>query len=321
MAGTHCKLKGAYHYSQELLTNQVEKNLIDFFNYSLLEIGAFQTIRVPQSGLYGGSKSRLRLVDDPNYTKGQVWEGYRNDWVWESGLDYRTQPIRVSGIVVNGTFHPTSGIGTYAHVVDYPNGRIIFHSAISTTATVQCSFSHRAVSFTNTDAPWFREVQKRSYRTDDSTYNQFGSGAWNQLSQTRVVLPAVAVDTVFIPPSPGLELGGGQRKQHMLGFYIIAENPSDRNKIADLISYQKEKDLWLYNINGVSPIRQPVDVSGSPTPSGYTYPNMVAESGDGGYRWRYCRIANTQVNRIETHSPTLYSAEVLVTLEIAMHDI
>lgn len=321
MAGTHTKLKGIDHFSKETLTNQIEKNIIDYFNYALLEVGAFYTVHAPQSGLYGGRNTNLRLVDDPNYTKGRVWEGYRNDWVWETGIDYRTQPIRVSGVTVNGTFHPTSGTGSFSHIVDYPQGRIIFNSAISSTATVQCSFSHRAVTFTNTDAPWFREIQKDTFRVDDATFSQFGSGNWNQLSLNRVNLPAVAVDSIIRPDAPGLELGGGQKIKHIIGFYVIAQNAADRNKIADCIAYQKEKDIFLYDINAVPQHRQPLNSAGSPALSGYSYPEMVAPSSDGGFRWRFARFESAQIKRMQTFNPKLYAAEVFVTLEVAMHNL
>lgn len=320
MAGNNSKFKGISHYSQETLTNQVEKNFTDFFNYAILEIGGFFNVRTPESGLYGGQKDKLRLVDEPNFAKGRIWEGFRNDWVWETGIDYRTKPIRVSGVKVNGTFHPTTGTGPFAHIVDYPKGRIIFNSPISTTATVQCSFTHRAVTFTNTDAPWFQEIQRNSYRVDNNTYLQFGSGNWNQLGETRIPLPAVALDTVFRPNAPGLELGGGQKIQHMLGFYIISDTSTDRNKIADIISTQNEKKLTLYNINAVPRHLQPLDISGSPTVSGLSYPQLIAASSDGGFRWRDARIINTQVRKLETFHPKLFSAEVLMTLEIDMFD-
>ena len=69
------------------LSNILIDNFITFYDWGFLDAGQFYNISVPQSGIYGGDRHKLRLVDSPNYTAGQVWEGYRQNWVWESGIE------------------------------------------------------------------------------------------------------------------------------------------------------------------------------------------------------------------------------------------
>ena len=78
-------LRGIFNTQDATLSNILLENFLTFYDWGFLDKGAFYNINIPSSGLYGGIKSNLRLVDDPNYTKGQVWEGYRQNWVWETG--------------------------------------------------------------------------------------------------------------------------------------------------------------------------------------------------------------------------------------------
>ena len=143
------------------LSEQLKVNLIEFFDWALMEKGNFFSVDIPSSGQYGGARHKLRLVDDPNYNSGQVWEAYRGNWIWQSGLAFTNQantiqkalenptyPNRkrlpgVSGVFIGSTFAPTSGVGPYAHHIDYTTGRVIFDSAISTTSTVSAEYSFK----------------------------------------------------------------------------------------------------------------------------------------------------------------------------------
>src|SRR5688572_20121040 len=78
---------------QRLLLNELEANLKMYFDWALLLLGNWTNIDYslagPNTTLPGNSDpAKLRLVDDPAYTSGQVWEGYRKDWVWEQGINY-----------------------------------------------------------------------------------------------------------------------------------------------------------------------------------------------------------------------------------------
>lgn len=319
MAGTFTKLKGVSKVGESLLTNQIETNVISFFNYALLEVGGFYNVRIPQSGAYGGTFDTLRLVDDPNYDKGQVWEGFRGEWVWESGLDLSIQPIRVSGVYVDNVFRPASGIGTYAHHINYPLGRVVFDSAISENSTVQCEFSHRWSTFTTVDSPWFRQVLDNSFRVDNSHFSQFGSGSWDQLGNTRISLPAVAVEASRIIDLEGLSVGGGQIVNAQVAFHILAETAWERNQLRDIITNQNNRNIYFFDINDIPQNRFPLDVNGSPTVSGYMYPQMVNVVASSGFRWRKAFLGDASA--LNTYISNYFGAEVTINFSIEMYDL
>ena len=79
------------HVSQvgnTLLNSQLESNLKSFLDWGMLGIGGWFNVNIPTSGAWGGTFDQLRLVDDPSYGEGQVWESARKDWVWENEVPY-----------------------------------------------------------------------------------------------------------------------------------------------------------------------------------------------------------------------------------------
>ena len=79
-------LKGFTKLGDSTLVNDIKENVISFFDWGLLKKDNYINVSIPSSGIYGGNEHQLRLVDDPRYTAGQVWEGFRSNWVWESGI-------------------------------------------------------------------------------------------------------------------------------------------------------------------------------------------------------------------------------------------
>ena len=111
VGGPHTQLANLTNAQDATLSNVLLDNLVNFYDWGFLDRGSFFNIKIPQSGIYGGDRHKLRLVDDPNYSDGQVWEGYRQNWVWESGISATaTQPTRISGIFVDNTFYATGNL-------------------------------------------------------------------------------------------------------------------------------------------------------------------------------------------------------------------
>ena len=74
------------HVSQvgyTLLNSELESNLKSYLDWGFLGIGGWFNVEIPTSGAFGGTFDQLRLVDDPSYSRGQIWEAARKDWVWE----------------------------------------------------------------------------------------------------------------------------------------------------------------------------------------------------------------------------------------------
>jgi hypothetical protein len=271
MSASYTNLKGVNSLSKFSYEEILEHNIINFFDWGFINKDGFYNVRIPSSGSYGGEFSRLRSVNDRRYTNGQVWESARLNWVWESGLDAAQTPISISGVFVNNTFHPASGNSYY---VDYPNGRIIFNNPISQSSTVRVEHSYKWINVISSQkVPWLRKVQQNSFRVDNPNFLT-GSGEYIAYGQTRLQLPFVAVE-VADGYYKGYELGGSQLCYKTLKFYVVGED-SVVNRIADVISQQNEKTIYLYDTNEViENNNMPLTWKGSIAPGALTYPDMI----------------------------------------------
>jgi hypothetical protein len=321
----YTKLKGVSHIGDSLMLTTLENNLKSFFDWGLLGAGAWFDVEIPTSGAFGGTFHKLRLVDDPSYTAGQVWESPRKDLVWETGVAYpegtgATNPVQISGVFVGGTdassFH-TFGDGDYAHHINYPEGRVVFDSAISTTAEVYMNYSYRWVqTYIAGHSPWWQELQYGSFRVDSTHATQTGSGDWSIGSHHRVQLPALVIEAVPRRTSTGFELGAGTLKtsQDVL-FHVLAETKWERDQLIDILSGQQNKTIHLFNTNELADAgKYPLDYrgmldSGNPL----MYPNLVSATG---YRWKRAWFRESVLSSVQSVNPDLYEAVVRTTFEV-----
>jgi hypothetical protein len=272
--------------SDALVSDQLETNFVAWTQYALLGAGGFFNVERPQSGAYGGDQSELRKVVDPNYNNGQVWEGFRKDWVWETGVAVSNPPIRVSGVYYDSRFVP---VGTGLSI-DYPNGRAVFAEAISPTGTVSCSYSYRLYQIYPSDSDWFQRLQTNSFRVDDSQFLQSGSGAWDVLAQNRVQLPAIIYEAIPNGKRKGLQLGGGDTLMQDVVCHIIAEDKWHMLWMHDTMVAQFQKRLDAFDKNKILTSGAfPLDDTGFPLSSGNMYPDLREN-----YYWNQIRIEQTR---------------------------
>lgn len=238
--GPTTTFKAVDNYTDSLTTQQLETNIMSFLNWGFLNIGAFQNVYLDSSGVNGGNKSRLRAVQDPYLPNGTAFEGFRQDWVWETGIHYQTQPVAISGVWVDGSFIPKTSSGQYSHTINYPAGRVLFNSPVTGSPVIQCEHSFRQIKVDLAESPWFQQVQFNSYRIDDPGFLMEASGAWNILSQNRIQLPAVVIESVFNASRYPYELGSQAmiHNQDLL-FNIIAETDYDRKQLHDILVGQE----------------------------------------------------------------------------------
>ena len=110
-------LVGINNSQDSTLSNILSDNFIQFYDWGFLDKGGYVNINSPASGMYGGSKHLLKAVDDPNYAPYQSWQSYRQNWVWETGVNRTTQPISIYGIYKNNTFIKFSYNQTFRNYV------------------------------------------------------------------------------------------------------------------------------------------------------------------------------------------------------------
>lgn len=314
---THTQLKGVTDIGSSLLSDQLEANIINFFQWGTLNIGGFFDVTIPTTGFYGGNQHRLRLVNDQGYSSGQVWEGFRKDWVWETDLEYSRQPINISGVFVNGNFQPGTGVGPYAHTIDYPNGRVVFQNAIPANSVVTCEYSYRLYNWTNADAPWWREFQEQSFRVDDAHFQQQGSGAWNVLSENRIQLPAVIVESVMRTDRKPKSIGSmAQVVSQDVLFHVVGERKRDVKRMHDIITNQQEKRIRGFDINLMYEAdAYPLNDDGSRKDDALMYPDIVRDVDDGGFAWEQIRFTK-MVSVQQPSKPPLFYTTVRGTFEV-----
>ncbi len=312
---TTTQLKGTGgQLGNALISEQLQTNLTSFFNWGFLEIGGFTNVNINSSGAYGGNKSRLRPVNDPRYTNGRVWEGFQQDWVWENGLEYSTQPQHPSGVYVNGTFHPTSGLSN-GHYINFPYGQVIFNSAIPQSSVVTTEYAYRWCRFVDADNSTFRTFMFDSLRNDDAQFTAVSSGNWVILGQNRLSMPCVGIEVSANSTWKPMQLGGGHYLNQDINFYVFAQNKYSRDKIVDILKYQNDKKIRLFDQNN-APF--PLTASGSVAYNAMMYPDLVSNSGHYYKDAIFKNVTGREFNRIHRN---LYSAIVSSKLEIQMPEV
>lgn len=314
------RFKGVNNWGDSTLTDRLKTNFKYFLDWAFVDIGAYFNVNIPQSGAYGGDESRLIPIRDrrrsrSSATATRVWEGFRGNWVWESGVEQPTQPIQVSGVYVDGVFQALGD----GHYVDYINGRVIFDTAVPTTSTVTAEYSFKIVNVLDAnDIPWFRNTQFESFRIDTNKDYNYASGERANLGEVKVELPAVAVEVGGGDYRP-FQIGGGQYAYTDIVLHVIGENGSDVDKIADILADQSLKTFYLFNPDQVSESGAwPLNYQGAIASGAKTYPDMIKPSEEGGYRWRTIRITDAEREKQNKINDNLYIRPVRLTTEVVL---
>lgn len=308
-------LKGFVNFGDSTITNHIQENLVTFLDYGLVEKSGYINVTIPQTGVYGGLDHQLRLVSDPRYTLGQVWESNRPNWVWETGVGALVSEspgsIGVSGVYVDGTFYPTSTSGTYAHHINHTLGRVVFDSPISTSSSVQCEYSYKYVNVTRTDGlNWFKQIHKNSQRSDDSDFvNQ--TGYYATLSDNRYALPAIGVELSASRRMKPFQLGGGQVVFTDLYFHCVAEDIYTRDALIDTVCLQNQKVFNAYDLDQIATSGAfPLDYRGVPNSGAMTFPHLSSK-----YSGNHIRLVDATLDSVYSLSPDVHVGTVKITTE------
>jgi len=320
------KFNGITSIQKDNLSNNLLLGVQDFFSWGLLNIGAFQNItRSPAaSGSFPNTHNRYRLrnSDDPSYDAGQVWEGFRNDWVWESGLSYQdTKPIQVSGVWIDNYFYEQNDT-TYSHFVDYPNGRIVFDYGVPTSKRVEANFTHRTVGVSLASEKYIQELMFDSFDIEDvDSYLIATSGSRNQLGERRLQLPVIALEMVQSQKRKPYQLGGGSIAYNDILFHVFADNEFEKNNIRDVILNQNEKVFYLIDRAMMKEDKKyPLQLNslGGPVKNAKMYTDLITASGEGGYRWKQARIESATCTDMPPVNSWLHRSTIRATFSTIM---
>ena len=322
-------LKGFDSVFDTTLNNELQDNIIEFLDWALLEKGNYFNVTLGETSPRGFDYSQLRLSSDDNYTTGKVWEGFRGNWIWQSGVDYSPSPIVVSGldnshahpgisgVYVDSVFYPTATTGNYAYYVDYHDGRVVFDNPLPTGSVVKAEYSYKWINvvYAN-EVPWIRDIQYRSYDLTGE-FLKTGQGEWDQPPDARLQLPTIAIEIVPRRALRGYALGGSQWVDTDILFHCIAEDERTRNKLVDIISLQNEKTLYMFQSDFVAASGDmPVDYRGMPVSGAMRYPDLVKNHYGG-----HLRLSNSSVQGMESINTNLYGGIVKLTAGVIHGDI
>lgn len=305
-------ISGVY---QDSISSNCLYGTLDWLNWASLNIGAYQNIDVNLSGTYGGDRSRLRPVTDGRYTS--VYEGFRQNWVWETG-NFPFTPQYPSGVWINGTYYDDAD-STYGFTVNYPMGRLVFNSAIPSGTVVQTTFSPRTVTFTPANTPAVRFLMYDSYNVERSDFLQTGSGNWGQWGDVRLQLPIVGVDIMGNTFRPYQIGNTSQWCNQNVAFYVFGENQYDVDQYVDIIRLQNDITIMLLDraamkadANYPFGLKYNGDIVDSPI----MYPTIAAS---GALQWRVSKLTNLRKQDMQPINGWLYRGVVVGELEIILN--
>lgn len=309
----YLNLKGFDSVYDNMLGNEIQDNIVEFLDWALLEKGNYQNVTLGEIAPNSEDYSKLHLSSNPHYPSGMAWEGFRKNWVWQSGISYSPGPIvsdneaipGISGVYVDDTFHASPGSGQYIHKIDYYNGRVIFDAPIPTGSKVQVEHSYKYINVIYANSlPWLREVEYRTLMPEsDKTFKL--------PSESRIQLPAIAIEIVPKRVMRGYQLGGGQYVDTDVLFHCLAEDEFTRNKLVDIISLQNEKTIFAFNSDEIAKSGDfPLDYMGVPISGALRYPDLI----DKYYRGRL-RFKNSTVQGMDLINTNFYAGIVRMTVE------
>ena len=306
------------------VNNNLLDSLIEFFDYELLKKGNYFNSSLGETSPRGYDYSKLKLSSSEHYDSGAAWEGFRSNWVWQSGLtpDGMTPPLvgtndtipGISGVYVDSTFYPSTTTGAYKHKVDYFNGRVIFDNAISTDSTVQVEHSYKYINILYaSNLPYIREIQ---YRTMDksSFFNDNDKGDYEIPAEMRIQLPAIAIEIVPSRTLRPMELGNVAQKfiQTDVLFHCLAEDAMTRNKLVDIVSLQADNTATMLDSDEIAASGAfPLDYQGIPVSGALRYPDLCSQYSQGGIR-----LLNPRVQGMDMLNSNLYGGIVRITTEV-----
>lgn len=318
MPTAYTVLKGFDSISDVDIQNTIQQNVIAFFDWGFINKSAFTNVRLSQTDVRSSDRSVLKIVRDPNFANGRVWETFRENLVWEQNLNSTTQPISISGVYVNGTF-VTPNTSGFQHYVDYVHGRVIFNTPLPITSTVKMEYSFKTLNFTNLQVlPLIQYVQSNSF--DLSTKNYAGqSGEWGLLTKERIQMPFVSVEVAPRGSQFPTELGSNINWTDIdVIMHIVTEDQSDCMKYSSFIFAQKDLTIFMFNLTQMNKSGvMPLDYRGVPIVNAMTYDKLVRDNSDGGYAYNKLYFKDailTGPNNIGT----IYHAAVRFTMETVL---
>lgn len=293
-------LRGFESFDESGLSEVLTDNIIYYLDYGFVEKGGYMNVQ--RSSSPHNNQHILYSVRDIRETNGTIWAARRKNWVWEEG-----QGIPISGVWVN------NNLITSGYEVNYRDGYIKFNSPIPQNSQVQLNYSHKYIQV-------FDAYESRIFQGDTDSFNVsdniFINGSGFNLPDRRIQLPAIGLEVLTNRTSSPFELGNlSQNIDTAVLCNIIATDDRIAKRIADYLSYQKDKTFYLFDRDMVAQSGYyPTNYDGTINNSSGTYP-VLAEN----FKYKKVFAAKASISQIRVESvkritQQLYHSTVRMTL-------
>lgn len=313
----YTSLKGFNSVFETTLGNELQDNIVEFFDWGLLQKGNYFNVTLNERNENNEDYSKLSYVD-LNHIDGTVFQSFRGNWVWQSGITYNPSPVYPSSIYIDGQLNVQPSGRDYK--IDYYNGRIIFTqpsgtsnpNGINKNTIVQIPHSYKYINVMYANSlPWLREIEYKSLYNVDQDPNK------TTPSEMKVQLPAIAVEIVPNRRMSGYQLGGGQYITNQILFHCMAENDFDLNRLIDIVSMQNDKTIYTFNSNSIAQSGAfPIKYDGTLSPNPLIYPELIKRFP--GYN---IRLSKCTANETKTINSNLFLCIVSIMAEIINENI
>lgn len=304
------KFNRVCHYGKSNVIRRLEYGLKYFYEWALLNIGAWTDVDLDQLTATSGNASILRMGSGWGYSEGSVWEGFRHNWVYETGVNY----LDYTG----GTHSPLSTsvyvdsvLQSSGYSINYPLGQVIFDAPLTSSNEVKAAFSFRNVqTYISDEVPWYQELQTRSWNVDEMfTYTD--KGDWVVGPNHRVQMPCIIIAATTKGDKIPYALGGGRvyRRQEIL-FHIFTEDKGMRDNLADLIVMEGDRCIQLFDIDLAAANQHlPLDCNGKLI--GQMYPALLEN-----YCWATAKSSNARITALSSFNCGLHEAIVRINYDV-----
>ena len=303
------------------LTN-LENNMKLFLDWGFLNIGAYQNVSIPSTNIHNFNLHLLRPKKDATQLSYKVWISPKKDWVHESGVCFKNEsPLAFSGLYINNVFYPgPTGNNTIGYKVDYPNGQILFNSAVPPTSIVAADYSYKIVQvYKSNSFPQWKEIQLDSSLNSFNQFQKYDTGDFALDAEHRVQLPSIIIDIDSRSTAKPFRLGDRSLiiSQDIL-LHVLSDNKNDRNTILDIVRLQKDRYVWLFDTNKViADKKYELNFDGSINTNGNNYHSLVNNPT---YRWKLSRITDVSFSDITFYHMNLFGSTIRLTQEIIYED-
>jgi hypothetical protein len=295
------------------LTSHLKYNIKWFLDQGMVEHGAYDAYTIGAASFFDSDESELHPVADERFVDGIVWEGAGREWVWESGLMVPSgaiEPFRPSGVYVDGNFYPTQYVVpcSYAHHVDYLNGRILFQLPQNSESDIRAAFTRRAVHVGFDEQEEFRTLMLEALEE----FSRDRSPTSTPTRENQIWLPSIFIE-VESGRQRGLQLGGGQIKTRFVHLHIFADKPADRDLLMDWLDKQSRSVFFMADLNKIT---FPYDEFGDVVPGTTNWRDLVDA-----YPYRKLRVVDGTMTKLDSLNQDLFRARVTWEIEIDIGNI